>query len=303
VEACKGKVLIVDDAKFSVTLLSFDLEKAGFDFKAAYDGPEALDMLKTEEIDIVLLDVHMPTMSGLEVLEEIKQNPTTATIPVIMLSASENENEIVNALDLGADDYVTKPYISKVLLARMRTALRLKDKNAELERMASTDFLTGLTNRRLFKTLTLAQIEKNKRDGGPMSLAMIDIDHFKMVNDNHGHDAGDLVLIAISNLLRKHFRGYDVVARIGGEEFAIMMPDTPITDAEIALERLRQKIEETTISLPNQDVAIKITVSIGVTWARHGRKDYDELLSLADQSLYKAKNAGRNRVVFGELTF
>lgn len=297
----KEKVLIVDDAKFSVRVLGFDLEQAGYDYIVAYDGPEALEALKENQVDMILLDVYMPTMSGLEVLAEIKKNPETSSIPVIMLSASESENEIVSALDLGADDYVTKPYISRVLLARLRTSLRLKEKTAELERLATTDFLTGLTNRRLFKQQTCAQIDKNKRDGEMLSVAMIDVDHFKRVNDQYGHDVGDLVLVKLAEVLKKHFRSYDVVARLGGEEFAILMPDTSFKKAYTALERLRRKIEKIEIETSKSKQTFNITVSIGLTHTHSGNKSYDELLKVADQCLYQAKNNGRNQTVSSEL--
>lgn len=290
----------MDDAKFSVRVLSFDLEQAGYDYIVAYDGPEALELLKENQVDMILLDVYMPTMSGLDVLAHIKKDPETNNIPVIMLSASESENEIVSALDLGADDYVTKPYISRVLLARIRTSLRLKEKTAELERLATTDFLTGLTNRRLFKQVTSSQIDKNKRDDGMLSLAMIDVDHFKSVNDQYGHDVGDLVLVKLAEVLKKHFRSYDCVARLGGEEFAILMPDTSLNKAHMAVERLRQKIEKIEIETSKSKQTFNITVSIGLTFTQKGKKDYDELLSVADQSLYKAKNGGRNQTVVSE---
>jgi len=170
----------------------------------------------------------MPEMSGPQVLRTIKQKKQSKIIPVIMLSASEESQDIVSALDLGADDYVAKPYIPEVLLARIRTSLRLLEKNRELEKMASIDFLTGLYNRRQFYRLSNMALNKNSRDKSWLTIALMDIDYFKNVNDTYGHDIGDRVLVEFSRMLSEYFRGYDIIGRIGGEEFCVCLPDTDI---------------------------------------------------------------------------
>jgi diguanylate cyclase (GGDEF)-like protein len=294
------KILVVDDAKDTQMLLDFDLSAAGYQVTCCDSGEEALALLKTAEIALILLDMYMPGLSGLETLVKIKGETLTAEIPVIMLSASTDEDEVVAALELGAGDYVIKPYVAKVLLARMRTAIRLKEKTAQLEYLAKTDFLTGINNRGSFFELSSNAIGLSDRAGQPLVVAMLDIDYFKQVNDNYGHDAGDQVLRAFSLGMVGVFRGYDIIGRVGGEEFAVCLPNTNITDANIACERMRSYIEKTSVRIISDDdveLDINITVSIGLVLAQNEILTIDELLKQADRALYYAKEHGRNQVV------
>lgn len=310
-------ILAVDDAKDTLMLLDFDLTNEGYQVVTVDSGDKALKLLSTSrvndtpigysKIDLVLLDMYMPGLSGLSVLEKIKNTSETANVPVIMLSASNDEDEIVNALELGADDYVTKPYIAKVLLARMRTSLRLKEKTQQLEHLAQTDFLTSINNRGSFYQLSLMAISQCKRHKQRLAVAMFDIDFFKKVNDDFGHDAGDKVLIEFAKMLTSSFREYDVVARIGGEEFAVCMPNTSIENAMMCCERFRKTVENQQIIIDEvKQQSISITVSIGLVSELLGRDNddiisIDSLLKLADQCLYKSKNNGRNQVVTYEI--
>ena len=293
-------ILVVDDAKDTQMLLEFDLSAAGYQVISCDSGEESLGILESVDVDLILLDMYMPGLSGLETLTKIKIAPISEQIPVIMLSASTDEDEVVAALELGAGDYVTKPYVAKVLLARIRTAIRLKEKTAQLEYLAKTDFLTSMNNRGNFFELSSKAISLANRGEQPLVVAMFDIDFFKQVNDNFGHDAGDQVLRTFSQIMTDIFRDYDIVGRIGGEEFAVCLPNTSSGDAFIACDRLRQEVEQTSINITdddNTDEIINITVSVGLVLAQGDYLTIDELLKQADRALYSAKENGRNQVV------
>ncbi len=288
-------ILAVDDAKDTLMLLEFDLVDEGYQVVTANGGEAALKIVNEQNIDLILLDMYMPGLSGLATLEQLKSIASSQNIPVIMLSASNDEDEIVAALELGADDYVTKPYIAKVLLARIRTALRLMEKTVELERLAKTDFLTNINNRGSFEDLATKAISQCVRNKYNLVIAMFDIDFFKQVNDVHGHEAGDKVLIAFSAILAESFRDYDIVGRIGGEEFAVCMPDISQADAQNACERLRERVECFQLTF-NQEV-IAVTVSIGMSKLDEKSYELHDLLRNADDALYQAKSSGRNKVI------
>ena len=294
------RILVVDDAKDTQLLLEFDLGAAGYQVTSCDSGEESLVLLDTLAIDLILLDMYMPGLYGLETLTKIKAQAKSAQIPVIMLSASTDEDEVVASLELGAGDYVIKPYVAKVLLARIRTAIRLKEKTAQLEYLAKTDFLTSMNNRGSFFELSSNAISLANRAEQPLVVAMFDIDLFKQVNDNFGHDAGDQVLRVFGQNMTEVFRDYDIVGRIGGEEFAVCLPNTSSGDAYIACERLRQQVEQQRINITNTDsknIKINITVSVGLVLADDDYLTIDELLKQADSALYFAKENGRNQVV------
>ncbi len=293
------RILAVDDAKDTLMLLEFDLAEEGYDVYTADSGEQALSMIESQDIDLILLDMYMPGITGLELLTQLKQNPDYKNIPIIMLSASDDENQVVSALELGADDYVTKPYIAKVLLARMKTSLRLLEKTLELERLAKTDFLTKLSNKGGFEELAHKAVSQANRENQSLIMAMLDIDLFKHVNDTYGHEAGDVVLIEFAKRMRECFRDYDIVGRVGGEEFAICMPNISLDNAYNACERFRSLIEEQPISITQscgKPHDLSITVSIGLIQGTSGQLEYEELLKQADVNLYEAKNSGRNTI-------
>ncbi|MFT5755594.1 MAG: diguanylate cyclase (GGDEF)-like protein [Alteromonadaceae bacterium] len=291
------KILAVDDAKDTLMLLEFDLMEQGYQVKTAESGEAAFEILEDEAIDLILLDMYMPGISGLATLQKLKSRSNLSHIPVIMLSASDNEDQIVAALEFGADDYVTKPYIAKVLLARIKTSLRLLDKTLELEALAKTDFLTSLNNRGCFVDLATKAISQTRRTNLPLVMVMLDIDFFKQVNDDFGHDAGDRVLIDFSSVLLECFRDYDISGRIGGEEFAVCMPNTSIDNAIIACERFRTAIEKHKFVISDKGKVINITVSIGLVSGQADGLDFESLLHQADMVLYQAKHHGRNQVM------
>jgi diguanylate cyclase (GGDEF)-like protein len=291
------KILAVDDAKDTLMLLDFDLAEEGYQVFTAESGEIAFEVLEKQAIDLILLDMYMPGISGLAMLQKLKSHSSFMSIPVIMLSASDDEDQIVAALEFGADDYVTKPYIPKVLLARIRTSLRLLEKTLELESLANTDFLTGINNRGSFEDLANRAISQAKRTNSPLAMAMFDIDFFKAVNDNYGHDAGDKVLIDFASVMCDCFRDYDIIGRVGGEEFSVFMPDTSADDAFIACERFRLAIEGNRIKLDGtNDEVISVTVSIGLSLGQGSELNLEELFKKSDISLYQAKHNGRNQV-------
>ena len=292
----KDTILVVDDARDTLMLLEFDLSEQGFKVVTAESGEEALKWLEDESADLVLLDMYMPGLSGLATLEVLKGNSKFAQMPVIMLSASDDEDEIVACLDTGAADYVTKPYISKVLQARIRNALRIKAQNEQLAHLAKTDFLTQLANRACFYEFAQKAVsQQNRQSSESLVVAICDIDFFKQVNDTHGHDVGDKVLIETAKQLNESFRGYDIVARIGGEEFAICMPNTKIDEAVGACERFKKQLASLRFEGANS-ASFGITTSIGISEYSKANTTLDELVKAADTALYQAKAAGRNCV-------
>jgi len=293
----KASILAIDDAKDVLLLLEFELSEEGYQVFTAESGTAGIEILNNEEIDLVLLDILMPEMSGPRVLREIKQNKKMKHIPVIMLSASDHSEDIVSALDLGADDFVSKPYVGQILLARIRTSLRLLEKTRALEKIALTDFLTGINNRRQYNALSNSVLSQCERSGTIFSAAIFDIDHFKQVNDTYGHDIGDFVLVHFATLLADFFRQYDVIGRIGGEEFAVCMPETPVEQAAIACDRFRLELFRSPVDVEVEGNSISLTlmVSIGVAEFNSG-SNLELVMKKADKALYAAKESGRNKV-------
>jgi len=289
-------ILAVDDAKDSLMLLDFDLVEAGYEVITADSGNEALAMLKENKVHLILLDMYMPGISGLTTLQEVKVQNDFAHIPVIMLSSSGDEEQIVAALEFGADDYVTKPYISNVLLARIRNALRFMEKTLELETLAKIDFLTSVNNRGSFQELVGKAISLAKRNDENVSLAMFDLDLFKKVNDNFGHEAGDKALIDFAKILIDTFREYDIIGRVGGEEFAILLSHCTLNEAQCAANTLRKNIKNKPFSYYGNTIYLRI--SAGVVCSDTQKSSFKSLLSAADKRLYIAKTTGRDKVIY-----
>lgn len=289
-------ILVIDDAKETLMSLEFDLIEAGYKVIAVNSGSQALEILNRQNVDLVLLEFRMPNNSGIKLLAHITAMESYP--PVIMLSSTADENNVVNTLDLGAEDYVLKPYIAKVLLARIRNALRLNEKTQRLESLLLTDSLTHVNNRVGYEDLANKVISHAKRNKHQTAVAMLDIDHFKKVNDTHGHEAGDVVLIKFAELLTSCFRDYDVVGRVGGEEFAVCMPNITIDAAFDACERFRKTLDGLSITLQDDATTeVSITVSIGLTVSNGSEIKLDDLMRDADKLMYQAKSGGRNRTI------
>lgn len=297
-------LLIIDDSSTMRSQLRAALE-AAFDEITIYeeaDGLAGYKAMLTRRPDLVLCDLVMPGFDGQKLLTMRSQRPETAAIPVIMLTAADDIERKVELLDKGAADYVTKPFHPKELAARVRVHLRLKllsdevqAANARLEALATTDELTGLSNRRLFEQLLALEHQRTIRYKTPLSIALVDVDNFKDVNDTYGHQMGDEVLRNLGTLIHSAIRTTDLAARYGGEEICILLPHTPLAGAMELAERLRILVEQATHILG--DHTISKTISIGVACSLSGEETSAELLKRADEALYAAKRSGRNRVV------
>lgn len=287
------KVLIIDDDPASVALARQWLKKDGHGIITAADGEEGLSRAAGEEPDLILLDVHMPGMNGFQVCEKLKADSRLRNIPVIFLSAADETREKVKGLDLGAVDYVTKPFDRFELPARVRAALRTKRLQDLLTVYSEIDSLTEVYNRRVLMERLEQEWNRTRRYSTTVAFIMCDIDHFKAVNDTHGHPTGDQVLERIATLLRKSVRSSDMVGRYGGEEFGIIMVNADRDSAASAAERYRSKIES--MDLHSRKGEFRVTVSFGVADSR-GKDSVNQLVTAADRALYKAKETGRNTV-------
>jgi diguanylate cyclase (GGDEF)-like protein len=237
----------------------------------------------------------MPGMDGFETLRELKEEPVTRNIPVIILSGQDTTQDKVTAFDLGAVDFVPKPFELTELRARIRSSLRISYLLRMLEQKAQIDGLSGLYNRSYFDSRWTEEYERCMRQANGLSLAVIDIDHFKSVNDTFGHPAGDAVISGISNIIQDHIRKCDIACRYGGEEFALILPDTDPMQAKLLCERIRSECESMVWSRhPDR----KITVSIGIAGCSDGPTVQPlKWFEQADANLYQAKNSGRNKTI------
>lgn len=288
----KPVVLIVDDSPANIQVLAVGL-KERFRLKIATDGERCLELATTDPMpDLILLDIEMPGMGGYEVCQRLKEQPETQHIPVIFVTGRTSEDDEEKGLQLGAVDYITKPIRPAIVLARVTTHITLKQQRDTLQKMALHDQLTNLYNRRYLMEAADQKIAQSRRYKFPLCVLMLDVDHFKKVNDNYGHAVGDTVLKVVAEILQRQSRKDDIAARIGGEEFVLLLGQCNKPDAEKRAEQLRLEIEQA------NPEGIRVTVSIGLAEYQQ-QENFDALLSLADQRLYQAKETGRNRVVTG----
>ncbi|MFL6209840.1 MAG: diguanylate cyclase [Pyrinomonadaceae bacterium] len=288
----KFKVLLVDDNPDKRQLLTVALEAAGYNVHAATDGVEGLAAVEALTPDLIITDVMMPKMDGYEMARRVRANPATRFIPIIIqTSARAAAEDARRGAEVGALGYITDPTDLGLLLARARTLLDFKNYLDSCEEAAFTDHLTGLANRRRFERQLEREVARTRRYERPFCLLMLDIDHFKRVNDTHGHETGDEALRRLGNTLQAGTRGIDIAARIGGEEFAIILTETDSQRGLEVAERLREEVKATEI--PG---AGHVTVSIGLAECTVALSDVRELFSIADAALYEAKRAGRDRV-------
>lgn len=289
-----ANILIVDDVPANLQILNVHLSDENYHVIESQSGKQALEILTAapDTIDLILLDVMMPVMSGLDVLAAIKSNPETENIPIILVTANADDENVAEGLDMGAFDYIIKPYSLVVLLARVRAALREKERQDLLEKWATTDPLTGLMNRRHFFELADRELEQTRRSDRPLSFIMLDIDHFKQVNDEYGHLVGDCAIIALADLLKLQLRKVDFCGRYGGEEFVLCLPDTPLAGALEVAERIRLAVLGIEVDT-QKGSTLTISISLGIAENNHDAS-VEDILKRADKALYEAKDAGRN---------
>jgi two-component system cell cycle response regulator len=297
-----GRILVVEDRPESVAWFRGALEqKNKLVDVAAFD--EALVCARGGDFDLIVVSLGIRSFDGLRLCSHLRSLPEVRNSPILVLVSEGESRKLIQALDMGVNDYLMRPVDRNELLARVRTQLRKKrysDKlrhNVQLSlEMAITDPLTGLHNRR-YMASHLDTLMKSACPAKPISFLIMDIDHFKAVNDTHGHDVGDEVLREFANRISANVRGIDLACRHGGEEFVVVMPDTDAGFAFAVAERLRQSIEATPIKISRAPGALNITVSIGIASSTGAPDVPEQLLRRADQALYRAKREGRNRVI------
>jgi len=300
-----ARVLVVEDSPQQANWLEQTLAHQGHRVAVAHDGREALKRVMSDVPDLVVLDAVLPDMDALEVLRVIKMRAREQFVPVILISARAGLESRVAGLRIGADDFLAKPFAEAEIQARSAAMLRIKSlhdqlrkANAELERLAIVDGLTNVFNRRAFDERLRDEFRRCRRYGDPVSLLMLDLDHFKRLNDEYGHSFGDRVLRGTADIISSMLRAPDVCARFGGEEFAVILPKTHLQGAFALGERLLAQIREKTYSCRESsrgDVHVTASAgaashpSVGVTTAQH-------LIDCADDALYRAKCDGRDRI-------
>lgn len=309
------RVLIVEDDPLVRAILETQLRSLGLETALAADGQQAIAKVDAGWPDLCLIDWMMPQMDGLSLVRHLRAQAASRAMHVIMLTARAGTAELVAAFDAGVDDFVTKPVQPAELSARIHAASRmiglrqelagqvqqvqqlnaaLQEANEQLEELAATDALTGLPNRR-HALAALGRVWSSwSREGRPMCVAMIDVDHFKQINDRHGHDVGDAVLRHLAGLMEAERRGADVLGRYGGEEFILGFPGQSLDGAGVALERLCERVRQTPAQVQGQSVPLSI--SVGVAEAMPSLPNLMAVIREADQMLYGAKQAGRDRV-------
>jgi diguanylate cyclase (GGDEF)-like protein len=304
----EATILLVEDNKAQAKKVKDFLKRQGYEVIWVENGTSAIKTAKTESVDLILLDLVLPDLSGTEICRWLKSNSDTRGIPIIMLTAKGSVTDKVTGLEAGADDYLPKPYSEVELNARIYACLRtkalqdeLREKNRQLEELlakvellAITDPLTGLYNRRHFENVLAKEVRRAVRYGSSLACMMIDIDHFKKINDEYGHHAGDQVLKNVAQILEDNVRGIDTVARWGGEEFIIILPHIKKEDAMQPAARIKEAVAQHTFP---ELSGKKVTVSIGIASVPDPSIDNEEkLINAADFAMYEAKNKGRNRI-------
>ncbi len=300
------KILVIDDDPDSLSIISEALRWEGYQVETAISGAEGIDLIHRWQPDLILLDVNMPGMNGIETLKDLRTQEQY--VSVMFISGNTSTTHVVRGLDSGADDYIPKPFDPLELLARVRTQLRIKDlndqlrvANGRLKELVDIDDLTGLYNMRSIYQRIENELQRAKRFNRQVCVVMMDMDHFKSVNDGHDHLFGSFVISEVGSIIRKTIRNIDLGARYGGDEFLMVLTETNTEGAHKFCERLREFIEN--YEFKNGKDQIRLTVSIGfaITSAGDDYTDPQGLVRAADHALYESKRKGRNQVSLIEL--
>ncbi|MCP5162143.1 MAG: diguanylate cyclase [Hahellaceae bacterium] len=295
-------VLVADDEQLNRKVLT-DILKADYRVILAKNGAQAIEKAAVHQPDLILLDIIMPDHDGYDVLYKLKARSSTQSIPVIFISALDTEAHEEKGLLLGASDYISKPFRPTLVKARVDNHMQMVRQRKLLEELANLDGLTNIANRRCFENCLAKEWGRAKRNRTPLSLAMIDVDHFKQYNDNYGHGGGDMVLRTVAKALKHALkRPSDKVARYGGEEFVILLPDTDEKGAFELMKALRQAIQALEVAHAFSPTSPVLTISIGGATLTPGEHvEPIALVNRADEALYCAKEAGRNQVIWAGL--
>ncbi len=298
-----GRILVIEDRQETVTWFKSALSP--YHEVATVDTfEEALVRVRGGDPDLVVVSLGMRGFDGLRLCSQLRSLPEGRYVPILVVVSDGDRRKLAQALEMGVNDYLTRPVDKNELIARVRTQLRKKryaDRlrhNVQLSlEMAITDQLTGLHNRRYMSRHLDNLVANAKKNNKPIAFVIMDIDYFKSVNDSHGHDIGDEVLKEFASRIAANVRGIDLACRYGGEEFVVVMPDTDVAYAYAVSERLRQSIETTPFQVSRAPHSLNLTISIGIAGAEGENDTVDALLHRADQALYRAKKTGRNKVV------
>lgn len=297
------KVLVVDDSQVYRNVLKQLLTEYGYEVVLAQNGLEAIKILQLEgSPDLVLLDRLMPEMSGDEVCQWVRSNMLNQEGGgykyTILLTSKISRQDMLEGFDLGADDYLMKPFDPPELKARLEVGVRILKLQRQLWSAATRDFMTGLYNRRAFMNYFSLEIVRAQRENKLLSVAIADVDNFKCVNDTYGHGEGDKVIIEVANRMQNVMRSFDIVGRIGGEEFAIAFAYANCEEAVQVCERIRKSIQEEPFK--TTEVSLMVTISIGIALLDDNNMSLEDCLRQADKALYQAKRQGKNQVVLFE---
>jgi len=303
-----ANVLIVEDKDFELRKIEETLRADKHNMLNAENGAEAMERIASQDFDLIIVSLNLEGEDGLRLCSHLKSNEKTRSVPLVMIAGEEDMDRIAHGLEIGAHDYILRPVERSELLARARTQIRRKRFQERLRAsfdvslsMALMDSLTGLYNRRYLEVHLDKLLNKNQESKKSLAVMMLDIDHFKPVNDTYGHKAGDEALKIFAERIKDNLRSFDLVARLGGEEFVVILPDVSERRTYMVAERLRRAIADVPFDVGHEDGPIKISTSIGGTIIDFEDHTVQEVLERADKCLYQAKEEGRDCVVFEDL--
>ena len=300
-----AKILVIEDQDFEVEKFKDVLATDHDEVYSVQNGIEAIKKIKEQPVDLIIVSLNIQNEDGLRLCSHLRSNESTRSTPIIMISVDDDMERIARGLEMGVNDYIMRPVDRNEFLARVRTQIRRKRFQDRLRSnyehslsMAVTDPLTGMYNRRYMETHLTKLLERQEANKKPLGVLLLDIDHFKAVNDTYGHNVGDEVLKIFSERISDSLRSFDLVARHGGEEFVVILPDVTEEKAHYIAERLRKSISDESIPCDTPSGTLNITTSVGGIIVRNGGHNVNAVLERADKCLYNAKEDGRNRTIF-----